>query len=123
MFASKRFSATLVALGLMASNLAPFVVASPVNGPCYDVHRVEARSTDTFYVTFRGGEDAMVVIQGDHDTDLDLYVYDENGNLIGSDTDNTDQCVVGFHPNWTGTFRIEVRNLGYIYNQYEIGCL
>ena len=56
----------------------------------------------------------------DGDTDLDLYVYDENGILIASDTDSTETCVVRFWPKWTGAFRIEVRNLGTVYNRYEI---
>jgi len=87
------------------------------------VHRVEAYSTDRFQVSFFGDQDAAVIISGDGDTDLDLYVYDENGNLIGSDTDSSDDCVVRFHPRWTGSFRIEVRNLGRVYNQYQIACL
>ena len=99
------------------------VSASPVDGAKYDVHRVSAYSTDTFYVTFRGYEDAAVIISGDGDTDLDLYVFDGNGNLIGSDTDGSDDCVVRFMPYWTGTFRIEVSNLGSVYNEYHIACL
>ena len=99
------------------------VAASPVGGSKYDVHQVAAYGTDTFYVSFRGYEDAAVIISGDGDTDLDLFVFDGNGNLIDSDTDGSDDCVVRFMPYGTGTFRIEVRNLGCVYNEYEIACL
>jgi hypothetical protein len=35
-----------------------------------------------FNETFRGGELAVVSIVGDGTTDLDLYVFDNNGNLV-----------------------------------------
>ncbi len=113
----------LMAGVLAAGSLLAPAMASPVGGPKYKTERVAAHRTDVFTVTFRGGEGASVVVSGDGDTDLDLYIYDENGNLIGSDTDASDDCVVRFHPRWTGVFRIEVRNLGGVYNQYEIACL
>ena len=37
---------------------------------------------------------ARIVVLGDGDTDLDLHVYDENGNVMVSDTDYTNQCVL-----------------------------
>ena len=113
----------LVAHGVALSCLVAPAVASPVGGPKYDVHAVLANSTDVFQVSFNGKEEAAVVISGDGDTDLDLFVYDENGNLIDSDTEVGDDCVVRFIPRWTGKFRIEIRNLGSVYNQYEIACL
>jgi hypothetical protein len=47
-------------------------------------------------------------------------VYDENGNLIASDTDYTDDCYVRFYPRWTGVFRIKIVNRGGVYNNYAI---
>jgi hypothetical protein len=122
MFAVQKLMLCVVAVACLAC-LAGEALCGPVNGRKYDVHRVEAYSTDRFHVSFFGDQDAAVIISGDGDTDLDLYVYDENGNLIGSDTDSSDDCVVRFHPRWTGSFRIEVRNLGRVYNQYQIACL
>ena len=116
------FRKLMVCTVAVVSLVAP-AIASPVGAPKYDVHVVAAYSTDTFYVTFRGYEDAAVIISGDGDTDLDLYVYDANGNLIDADTDGSDDCVVRFMPYRTGTFRIEVRNLGRVYNRYEIACI
>ena len=91
-----------------------------INGPTRHFDRVLAYSTDTYPVSFRGGEDAYVVVSGDGDSDLDLYVYDQNGNLITFDRDGTDDCVVSFVPNWTGPFFIQVKNLGGVYNNYVI---
>lgn len=89
-----------------------------VNGPLRTSDRVKAGYTDTWTINFRGGEVAYVLVSGDGDTDLDLYVYDENGNLIDSDTDRSDDCVASFTPRWTGAFKIRIKNLGSVYNNY-----
>ena len=91
-----------------------------VNGPYYDRDRVDAHSNVTYTMRFRGNEVAEVAVSGDRDTDLDLYVYDENGNLVASDTDYTDQCYVRFQPIWTGLFRVKIVNRGGVYNNYQM---
>jgi hypothetical protein len=88
--------------------------------PRRSVDVVNPRATDVFHVTFRGGETAIVGVSGDGDTDLDLYIYDEDGHLVASDTDLSDDCLATWTPVWTGVFRIEVRNLGSNYNRYVI---
>jgi len=89
-------------------------------GPGISSTCVLANSTDIFIDTFRAGEQAVVIVDGDGDTDLDTYVYDENGNLIDSDDDYTDYCILSWTPRWTGAFRIEVKNLGNIANCYTL---
>jgi len=90
------------------------------NGRQYNCTNVRAHGTDQYRIRFRGGEAAIVTAIGDGDTDLDLYVYDENGNLIDSDTDYTDNCVCTFTPRWTGYFTIRVVNRGGVYNRYVL---
>jgi hypothetical protein len=89
-------------------------------GPIRHVDRVRAFDTDVYRVTFRGGELAHVDVVGDGDTDLDVYIYDENGNLIDRDTDYDDRPCVMWTPRWTGTFVIKIQNLGRVYNQYTV---
>ena len=89
-----------------------------VNGPLMHTDRVKAGYTDVYRYTFRGGEEALILVSGDGDTDLDLYVYDENDNLIDYDTDRTDTCAASFTPRWTGEFKIKIKNLGNVYNEY-----
>jgi hypothetical protein len=91
-----------------------------VPGPLKRLDSVLSHSTDVYRWTFRGGEHAAVGVVGDGDTDIDLYVYDGNGNYIGSDTDITSQCLVEWTPRWTGTFIIMVKNLGSVYSDYLI---
>ena len=81
---------------------------------------VRAHRTDVFTVTFRAGETAMVAISGDGDSDLDLYVFDQNGNRVCGATGRGDDEVCRWTPRWTGTFRVEVRNLGAAANRYRI---
>ena len=88
--------------------------------PASHIDTVLAGRTDVYRQSFEGGKFAEVAVSGDGDTDLDLYVYDENGNHICSDTDWSDQAYCSWHPQWTGSFRIEVRNLGGVYNEYML---
>lgn len=89
-------------------------------GPIVHHDHVYARHYDDFAITFFAGELARVAVIGNGGTDLDLYVYDANGNLITADTDYSDQCLVQFVPRWTGTFRIRVVNNGYAGNNYVL---
>jgi hypothetical protein len=82
--------------------------------------RIGAGYTQTWAVTFRAGEVARVAVIGDGDTDLDIYIYDENGNLITKDDDATDNCVVAFTPYWTSQFRVVIINRGNVYNNYML---
>lgn len=82
--------------------------------------RVSAYSTDEYVVFFKAGMEVCVLVEGDGDTDLDLYVYDENGNLVDKDIDELDTCVCSWTPKWSGKFTIKVKNLGSVYNQYTI---
>lgn len=91
-----------------------------VGGPKGQKDRVYGKDINSYQVKFWANELAEVCVSGDGDTDLDLYVYDSNGNLIGSDTDYTDDCVVRWVPVWTGTFTIKVVNRGALYNNFAI---
>lgn len=84
------------------------------------IEKVKAKTTDVYTKNFYRGETAYIYVKGDGDTDLDLFIYDENGNLIDSDTDLGDTCLCSFTPKWYGKFTIKVKNLGNVYNRYEI---
>ena len=91
-----------------------------VGGPKRHVDYVNGRSYDTYSCSFVEGRLAEVGLSGDGDTDLDLYVYDSNGNLIASDTDYSDDCYVRWVPKWTGRYTIKIVNRGPVYNKYII---
>ena len=89
-----------------------------VGGPTRHLDRVRPRITDVYRITFRGRRRAAVAIAGDGDTNLDLFIYDENGNLICSSRRGSDREGCAWTPRWTGPFRIKVRNYGHLHNSY-----
>lgn len=91
-----------------------------VGGPKYSEDRVYGKDYEDYQCKFWANELAEVIVVGDGDNDLDLYIYDEKGNLIASDTDYTDQCICRWVPAWTGTFTIRVLNRGAIYSNFAI---
>jgi len=94
--------------------------ADPVGGPQAQVTRVAANATDVFTVECWGDEVTAIRIQGDGDTDLDLYVYDDRGNLISSGTGYSDCEEVQILPYYRQTLTIKVVNRGNVYNEYSI---
>ena len=96
------------------------VQAGSVSGRSTTFERVEANTTDVYTRYFVGGWQATVSVIGEGDTDLDVYVYDENGNLIAKDDGPTDHCLVRWTPKWTGKFTIRVVNRGRVFNRYRI---
>ena len=91
-----------------------------VGGPKRSTDVVKALSIDSFSIGFRGGEVARVAISGDGDTRLDLYVYDESGNLIDSRVGPGDDALCTWVPKWSGKFTIRIVNRGLVANQYVI---
>ena len=91
-----------------------------VNGPSRHYDSVNGESVDTYQISFIANELAEILVSGDGDTDLDLYVYDSNGNLIEKDTDYSDDCYVCWVPKWTGRFIVKIVNRGPVYNRYAL---
>lgn len=59
--------------------------------------------------TLSAGNSYTLVAAGCEDAyDVDLAVYDENGNRIGADGDASPVAVVSVTPRWSGTFYLKV---------------
>jgi hypothetical protein len=71
----------------------------------YNVHRLDVSGW-------------RVTVRGDGDTDLDCYLG-KNGRLIAADDDATDYCVLDTR-GVAGPYTLYVRNLGGVYNQYDV---
>jgi len=94
--------------------------ADSVGGASSATRVIAGRDTHTFTRSFYGGETARVIVRGDGDSDLDLFIYDEFGNLVAKDDDDTDYCVCTWVPRRTGRFTIRVVNVGRAANLYCI---
>ena len=89
-----------------------------IGGPVIKTSMVLTLSTDQYLIKFAGGRKASVVLEGTDISDLDLYIYDENENLICYDDDATSECALSFTPRWDGYFIIAVVNNGLLPNPY-----
>ena len=112
----------LAVIAALTMNASGIQGSSQGNSDSGDIHSrvdvVKAKTTDVYKVYFSSSQRAEVLVIGDGDTDLDLYVYDENGNLIEYDTDTGDDCYASWTPKWSGYFRIKIKNLGNVPNRY-----
>ena len=89
-----------------------------LRGPRQLYGQVASATRREHTIEFRGGEPAVVYDSGDGDSDLDVFVYDESGQLVASATGPRDECVARWKPERQGRFRVEVRNLGSASNWY-----
>jgi hypothetical protein len=95
-------------------------IRSPIAGASRTYERVAANSSDKYTVRFNAYEYAYIEVYGDGDTDLDVYVYDNYGNLVVSDTRYLYNASVWFVPNCTCPYTITVKNNGNVYNNYVL---
>jgi len=84
-----------------------------VGGPRTTATVVRSGGVDIFHVPYRGGEVAAVGLGTDGNSNLGLYVYDQNGNPICRATAYGDVKLCKWVPAWSGAFRVEVVNPGY----------
>jgi hypothetical protein len=97
-------------------------------GELEGTYRVQPFSTNTHTIWFSGGSPARVLIVGDTDTDLDLFVNrivriegaERVGRLEAFDDDELDTCLAAWQPMFGGYYRVTVRNLGSVYNEYTL---
>jgi hypothetical protein len=89
-------------------------------GPQEGVALLNGNSNITYKLPFKAGQDAYIYVSGDGSTDLDLYIYDEKGNLISYDERDSDECEVLWRPKWTGAFIIKVVNRGRASNRFYL---
>lgn len=61
---------------------------------------------------FTGGAPAEILVASDGGADIDLHVFDENGNSICIEEGSADTEYCSFRAVWTGRFTIQISNLG-----------
>lgn len=83
-------------------------------------YRIEANSESTIDINVCSSS-VYLEANGDDDTDLDFWLYDNFGNVVHSDTDTTDITFYTISASGAGSgrclpYRLRVQNLGNIYN-------
>ena len=107
-------------LNMLVDELAKSAAKVRDDGPARFSHRIGDGTTDVYLVSFRANEPALVAITGEGVSDLDLGVEDEAGNRICSSDGAGDDELCRWTPRWSGNFRIRVRNLGAVANEYRL---
>ncbi len=75
---------------------------------------------NTYKIHFIGGQKAFAHVMGNGHNALNLYVYDEKGNLVASDTNCMNTCDVRWSPARTGYFTVKVVNCGGVFDRYSM---
>jgi hypothetical protein len=74
--------------------------------------------------TFKPSERALVIVSGNYQSCLGLYVFDAQGNCVAkddmSDPQAADDLVTEWIPAEQGRYSIEVRNAGIMPNSFQI---
>lgn len=89
-------------------------------GPLYYWDKIDGRGSDSYSITYRAGEKAEILVVGDGSSDLDLFVYDKDGNLMARDINPTARGYARFAPTSDLDVSVEVRNVGTSRSTYEI---
>lgn len=105
----------LAAAGAVAAGLA---YGGGVDGPMRGERVIAGNGTHEHNVRFQGGQQAIVIVSGDGDSDLDLRVYDGNNNVVCNDDDGTDLALCGWTPTYSSNYRLRIRNIGQTANRY-----
>ena len=93
--------------------------ASPLRGAGCRTDVVRPDGNNIYMMEFRGGEATAISVSGDGDTDLDITVLDEFGNVVAIASGLSDTENIGWVPSVTGTYFIVVMNHGDVYNRYQ----
>lgn len=88
-----------------------------VGGASSWVRDISARSSVSYEITAQGGYIWNVVAAGDGDTDVDMEVFDQNGNLVCRDIAPYTRATCSITPAWTGRFTVKVSNLGNVWTR------
>jgi hypothetical protein len=80
-------------------------------GPATETVTLGPYESRTFYVPFAGGEPAVVSLGGPATTNVEMLVYDGDGNVTGTDVIRSRKVAV-INVYRAGLFRVELRNIG-----------
>ena len=82
--------------------------------------RLEGRKDNVHKMRVKAGSYVKVMVNGDEESDLDVWVYDTDGDLVGSGEEEGDQEEVSFKAKQSGIYTIRVSNLGQNINTYQL---
>jgi hypothetical protein len=109
---NKRIITAAFAMMLGIVGLVGSASAGPMPRGKWDQDTLGGGRVMTYTVTCYGGENTTFRVNGNGNSDLDIYVYDTKGNLIASDESRSDQCELTFLAYRTVPFVFKIVNRG-----------
>jgi hypothetical protein len=85
--------------------------AGRLGGPAAETVTLGPFETRTFYVPFAANQPAVVALGGPATTNVEMIVYDGDGNVTGTDVVRGRKVAV-INVYRAGLFRVELRNIG-----------
>ncbi len=112
----RRLTTTAAVVALAAGSTAPAQASERS-------YRIDGNSESTINIDVCSPQ-VDLVADGDNDTDLDYWLYDNNNNQIHTDADSTDITFYTIRsaasPGRCLPYRLRVKNLGNVYNQMTL---
>lgn len=105
--------------GLALANASSINESATASAGFYNTYRIPAYSTQTHRIWLNPGH-VDILISGDGDTDLDLFIIDGFGNTVQRKNNYGDDESACFNVSKGGYFTVQVRNLGKVYNDYRL---
>jgi len=111
----------IVIVGLMVGTflVAGIAMADPVGGGKLFKDTVGKRMQHDYDLVLKENEPTLVTLEGNGRSDIDCFLYDENGGMIDFDVDETDTCALTVTPKWAGHFTLRVVNVGNSVSTYH----
>jgi hypothetical protein len=73
---------------------------------------MKAKDEAAILLSVEAGKEYEATTKGDKDTDVNLFVYDQDGKEVGKDTSPGPKCSVKFTPKKEGKFKLLLTNTG-----------
>ena len=89
----------------------------PMKAYYYHNDYIAPQKTHVWTVPLSGGEHSFVHLSGDGSSDLDLYLYDQEGREIDKDTSAGDQCGLPVFEDLSSIV-VKIVNRGHVTNSY-----
>ncbi|MEM8740901.1 MAG: PPC domain-containing protein [Pseudomonadota bacterium] len=118
--AARDLAADAPALLAMIDEIGTIASRAPVRGTLSGTKRLPPRTQHYYDIELRARERTTITLDGGNDGNLDLFVHDENGNLICQSRRYGDRERCTVRPRWQGYFRVYVKNLTRHTNTYRL---
>jgi len=111
---------SIFSIAALAIASAAAIVATPANASVEKTSVISGYSSEYFYYNAQPGEAFDIIISGDGDSDLDLYVRGPGDNVVCRSIGVTDDEFCHVYSRFGGRYSVQVKNRGDLPNLYSL---